>query len=119
LSSYADLQAAIGSDYPALARHFEKHGNAEGRRPSFFIEPVFYLNTYIDLQVAFGQNNFAAAHNHWKDNGIAEGRRGSSEFAVRNYIEKYPDLKTAFGENYAAAMHHFLEWGAHEGRNGL
>jgi hypothetical protein len=85
----------------------------------YVFEYRYYLNSYPDLQRAFGQNNCSAAFKHWNDYGIKEGRQGHPNFSSKCYLARYPDLQQAFGvNNYSAALQHYSQYGIKEKRDG-
>ncbi len=77
-NAYPDLQAALGSDYNTLYRHYLKYGLAEGRSGSAEFNCLVYRNNYADLQAAFG-NDYRAYCVHYENYGKAEGRNAAGD----------------------------------------
>lgn len=81
------------------------------------VEAQFYLDTYGDLQAAFGPQNYAAAVDHWNTWGKPEGRLAAPWLDARFYLARYGDLQAAFGPtNWSAAVEHWQSNGLGEGR---
>jgi hypothetical protein len=92
------------------------------RNATYTQSPVFdakfYLDLYIDLRRAFGQNTDLAT-SHWLNNGISEGRIGSPTFDAKSYLSSNLDVARVHGEkNYEGAIAHYLDHGLKEGRAG-
>src|SRR5262249_2660230 len=71
-------------DGPGLLDHWVKFGILEGRRGSLFFWSRFYLESFPDLQAAFGAD-IPAAFEHWKTYGNMEARRTSPDGIIRLY----------------------------------
>ena len=114
-------KSVYGKNAASLLLHYRKFGKKEGRSPSIYFDPIYYLNKYADLKRAFG-NNYTSAYNHFVNNGIREGRQGSSAFSITVYKNNYEDLRRAFGtgasSNWKYLRHHRL-YGKDEGRNAV
>ncbi|WP_310429276.1 hypothetical protein [Chamaesiphon sp. VAR_48_metabat_135_sub] len=116
---YDDLRKAFNYDPSALKKHWIENGIKECRASSPVFDVSYYLNSYPDLQAAFGQKNCSKAVRHWGENGIREGRQGHPDFSPKCYLNRYPDLQTALGaSNYSAAIDHYFKYGRNEKRNG-
>ncbi len=80
-------------------------------------DPEYYLNTYADLNQAFG-GDASQAFSHFIYNGIYEGRTASPDFSVTAYKDRYADLREAFGDDLMLYVEHYLTNGIREGRIG-
>ena len=103
LSQYKDLQDAFGDDRQAGLQHYIQHGIKEGRSPQGGVkapdesvqsfDAKTYLENYVDLQDAFGDDE-EAARQHFINYGASEGRQdvaikktnenGSIELPIEN-----------------------------------
>lgn len=90
-------------------------GTAAGLEDIF--DPVYYADTYEDLEKAFGYDGQALLR-HYREHGRAEGRRVSPYFDAKYYRETYSDLDAAFGDDWDAYYDHYLRHGLKEGRSG-
>jgi len=100
-------------------RHYMDSGRYEGRAPSVFFNPSYYLSSYADLSRVAPVNpreRMAWALQHWIHSGAAEGRKGSPFFDAKYYANAYADLSRVFGTNYAKLAEHYAESGLYEGR---
>ncbi len=84
LSQYKDLQDAFGDDRQAGLQHYIQHGIKEGRSQQGGVkapdesvqsfDAKTYLENYVDLQDAFGDDE-EAARQHFINYGASEGRQ--------------------------------------------
>lgn len=116
LRMYGDLERHYGSDniYDGY-QHWLDHGMEEGRIPSPFFNPKFYLQKNADLRDAFG-DDYKKATVHWVENGVEEGRWGSPFFHGKYYLEKHPDLQANGVDTYEEAFNHWAKHGRLEER---
>ncbi|MGD9508973.1 MAG: choice-of-anchor Q domain-containing protein, partial [Geminicoccaceae bacterium] len=109
IASYPDLIRALGA---AGTRHYQLHGQAEGRTVGF--DGLAYIASYADLIRQLGVDRDAGA-SHFIGYGYEEGR--TVTFHPLDYIASYTDLTAAFGANPEAGSSHFITYGAEEGRH--
>ena len=141
---YVDLQNAFGGDLSGYERHYEEYGikenrngkSYEGNDPrnyklmfiyverkyngvdySVVFDPFYYLNSYMDIKNAFGDDQ-QKAFLHFINYGMKEGRRGTDNFNVYAYANRYKDLQNAYGANLMDYYTHYAKYGAYEKRNG-
>jgi len=112
IASHADLSAAIGPDAAAGTRHFQDHGQAEGRTVRF--DAYDYLAVNPDIVAGYG-NDTTAATLHYIQFGRQEGR-STDGFDAAGYLAGNPDLIAAFGLDSRAAAIHYVTHGIAEGR---
>lgn len=118
VSSYADLEEALGSDRAALFKHFKEYGIEEGRQANRYFDVKVYRERYADLDAAFG-DDWDAYYDHYLTYGLFEGRSALASgevFDAKTYAELYPDLKEAFGDDVLAYYMHYVTFGISEGR---
>lgn len=118
VSSYADLEEALGSDRAALFKHFKEYGIEEGRQANRYFDVKVYRERYADLDAAFG-DDWDAYYDHYLTYGLFEGRSALASgevFDAKTYAELYPDLKEAFGDDVLAYYMHYITFGIKEGR---
>ena len=109
----------------AATLHWLINGISEGRfgRVPVDFDVATYLNTYPDLQAAFGglsdpAKKNVAAFEHYLYHGCYETRVFSPRFNPLHYLNRYPDLRAGYGNDLAAATIHWLVYGIIEGRDG-
>lgn len=100
----------LGSTFTSLAA-----GEAYKIKDLFVADT--YLEEYVDLQEAIGDNDKALL-SHYLTYGVAEGRESSLTDLIdlKKYREANPDLDAAFGDNWDAYLNHYLTFGINEGR---
>jgi FkbM family methyltransferase len=81
---YAEQNPSV--DGP-LFEHYLRHGEAEGRRPNPYFDPVFYRAANPDV-VAAGLSPLG----HYAHFGGAEGRAASAEFDTAWYVGRHPEV---------------------------
>ena len=108
-TKYSDLKNF--NDYDAYL-HFFRYGYKEGRSPSLFYDPKFYVDNYPDLKKAFG-SDWGKLFEHFYDYGIDEHRNSSPLYYPDYYRKKYPDLKNL---DERSLFMHFTNNGIKEGR---
>lgn len=82
------------------------------------LDPVYYWNTYQDLQGIYQQTDVAGLTSHWLSSGAAEGRRPSVLFDAAYYGQNNEDLTASGITSAEALLQHFLDAGFLEGRQG-
>ncbi|GEP03548.1 glycosyltransferase family 2 protein [Methylobacterium oxalidis] len=74
--------------------HYVEYGEAEGRRPNLFFDPVWYANEH-------GLDGPAGALRHYLTQGAAGGLRPARDFDPEVYLEAHPDLGLKAAEAFA------------------
>jgi hypothetical protein len=113
IATHEDLILRFGANEAAGLRHWQRHGQAQGREADDFDEEQ-YLANYPDLQAAFGDDTDAATR-HYIRTGYFEGRVDQG-FEPLKYIATYEDLILALGADEAAGLRHWQTFGQAEGR---
>jgi GT2 family glycosyltransferase len=75
-------------------QHYIEHGEAEGRHPNAFFNPVWYAREHR-LRGPSG------ALRHYLTEGAAQGLRPSPDFDPRVYLNNHPDLGLTLSEAFA------------------
>lgn len=114
-SQYDDLRKKMGFNERDLSYHWKNFGIKEGRKASPAFDSVYYLAHNLDVERAFGRENYRAAISHWLVSGLSaqEGRRGSLNFDPKWYCLRYPDLWDVYGQhsNWLGAASHYVRFG--------
>ncbi|MBQ8924577.1 MAG: hypothetical protein IJ053_07250 [Lachnospiraceae bacterium] len=140
---YEDLQKVYKENLAGYEEHYNKYGKKEGRNAGAYpgndernskllfvyisrinngvdytavFDPIYYLNTYSDIQKAFGDDQ-QKAFAHFLNYGMKEGRRGNADFNVYAYANRYTDLQKTFGNNLPLYYRHYAQFGKRENRN--
>ena len=114
-NSYADLEAAFGTDEKALYHHSLQYGFNEGRLVTPVLDVAKYRANNPDLQDAFG-DDWNLYIRHYFEYGIAEGRDNYTDFDAETYLSMHEDLQVVLGTDYVSATRHYIEYGMAEGR---
>lgn len=116
LNKYPDVAAAVAAGQTTAEAHFLTYGQAEGRIPNAYFNPVEYVQLYSDL-AAQGKGFNAWAH--YVTFGANEGRIPSAEFSnfdAAKYLASNSDLTAAGLKTDAQALDHYLTYGIKESR---
>lgn len=116
LSRYKDVAAAVAAGTITAEQHYLTQGDKEGRQPSIYFDPIYYLAHNPD--VAKAQKTIGTTLQHFIQAGEAELRNPSAFMDIRYYLANNVDVASAVYRGETTPFAHFITSGVAELRSG-